>query len=128
MPHLIGHLSPVVHPKRWELIRLPVRRVEGQYVVYVADGMVRRYDEETLPDALRTKFAMILATPQPELIHENNLQKLHVYINNHNEELWDVGWRVSETYFCLIVDRETLESLKGGTQNGTNEGTNDGTK
>ena len=118
MPHLIGHLSPVVHPKRWELIRLPVRRVEGRYVVYVADGLVRYYDEETLPDVLRTRFAMILATPQPELLNEILLQRLHVYINAHDPELDEVGWRVSETYFCIIVDRETLESLKGGTQNG----------
>ena len=118
MPHLIGHLSPVVHPKRWDLIRLPVRRVEGVYVVYVADGLVRMYDEDTLPNELKTRIAMVLATPQPTLIHENNLQKLHIYINNHDPELDEVGWRVSETYFCLIVDRETLESLKGGTQNG----------
>ena len=97
-------------------------------MVYVADGMVRRYDEETLPDILRSRFAMILATPQPELIHENNLQKIHIYVNNHDPELDEVGWRVSETYFCIIVNRETLESLKGGTQNGKDEGTTDGTK
>lgn len=87
-------------------------------MAYVADGMVRMYDEETLPDALRTKFAMILATPQPALIDERKLQKLVIYINAHNPELDEVGWRVSETYFCVIVDRQTLESLKGGTQNG----------
>ena len=88
-------------------------------MVYVADGLVRRYDEETLPDVLKSKIAMVLAAPQPTaLIHENNLQKLHVYINAGNNEFDDIGWRVSETYFCLIVDRETLESLKGGTQNG----------
>lgn len=117
MPNVIGPLSPVVHPKRWDLVRLPVRRVEGVYVVYVADGMVRRYDEDTLPNELKTKFAMILATPQPALIDERRLQKLAIYINTHDPELDEVGWRVSETYFCIIVDRQTLESLKGGTQN-----------
>lgn len=117
MPHVIGPLSPVVHPKRWDLIRLPVRRVEGSYYVYAADGLVRMYDEETLPDTLKGKFAMILASPQPPLMHERSLQKLHIYINGHNPELDEVGWRVSETFFCLIVDRETLESLRGGTQN-----------
>ena len=97
-------------------------------MVYVADGLVRMYDEETLPDVLRTRFAMILATPQPALIDERMLQKLPVYLNAHDPELDEVGWRVSETYFCIIVDRETLESLKGGTQNGKDEGTTDGTK
>ena len=87
-------------------------------MAYVTDGMVRMYDEETLPDILKERFAMILATPQPLLIPETILQKIYIYTNNHNPELDEVGWRVSETYFCIIVDRQTLESLKGGTQNG----------
>ena len=118
MPHLIGHLSPVVHPKHWDFIRVPLRRIDTRYIVYVADGLVRYYDEDTLPDALKTKMAMILASPQPALIDERRLQKLTVYINAQSSDLDEVGWRVSETYFCLVLDRPTLESLKGGTLNG----------
>lgn len=115
MFHLIGHLSPVVHPKKWDLIRLPLRRVEGRYVVYVADGLVRYYDEDTLPDPLKTKMAMILAASNQPLESEVRLQRLSVYTNPMSADFDDIGWRVSETYFCLIVDRNTLESLKGGT-------------
>ena len=118
MPHLIGHLSPVVHPKHWDFIRVPLRRIDDRYIVYVADGLVRYYDEDTLPDALKTKMAMVLASPQPALIDERRLQKLTVYINAQSPDLDEVGWRVSETYFCLVLDRPTLESLKGGTLNG----------
>ncbi len=117
-PHpLIEHLLPLVHPKYWDLIRLPVRRVEGRYLIHVADRMSRMYDDETLPDALKVKFAMILAAPQPPLLDETRLNNIQIYVN-HNPELSEIGWRVSETYFCLVVDRETLNSLKGGTQNG----------
>ncbi len=115
---LIETLLPLVHPRDWNLIRLPVRRVEGRYHIHVADRMSRMYDDETLPDVLKVKFAMILAAPQPPLIDETRLMILQIYTNNHNSELNDIGWRVSETYFCLVVDRETLNSLKGGTQNG----------
>lgn len=115
MFHLIGHLSPVVHPKKWDLIRLPLRRIEGRYVVYVADGLVRYYDEDTLPDPLKTKMAMILAATQPRLENEARLQKLTVYTNPMSSEFDDIGWQVSDTYFCLIVDRITLERLKNGT-------------
>lgn len=124
MLHLIGHLSPVVHPREWDLIRVPLRKIDDRYVVYVADGLVRYYDEDTLPDSLKTKMAMILAAPQPPLIHEasRQFQKMAIYNNPMSYEFDTVGWRVSETYFCLILDRQTLESLKGGT---LNEKTND---
>jgi hypothetical protein len=113
MFHLIGHLSPVVHTKKWDLIRLPLRRIDDRYVVYVADGLVRYYDEDTLPDPLKTKMAMILAAATHKLESEIHLQKLTVYQNSMSPDFDEIGWRVSETYFCLVVDRETLESLKG---------------
>jgi hypothetical protein len=116
MPHLIGELSPVVHPKRWDLIRLPVRRVNDEYIVYVADGFHRIYTDDTLPDVLKSKFAMILANGSPEYLPDSNILRLTLYTNTFSPELDEVGWRASDTYFCLVVDRLTLESLKGGTQ------------
>jgi len=114
MHHLIGHLSPVVHPRNWDLIRVPVRRVDGVYVVYVADGFNRIYDDASLPLKLKSRFAMILANNDGDVFEpESKLQKLTIYINNQSPDLDDVGWRVSETYFCLVLDRDTLESMKG---------------
>jgi hypothetical protein len=117
MPHLIGHLSPVVHPKRWELIRVPVRKVGDSYIVYVADGYHRIYDDDTLPDVLKTKFAMILANASNKFILDDKVLRIALYTNVDSPELDEIGWRASETYFCLVLDRLTLESLKGGTQN-----------
>ena len=116
MPHLIGELSPVVHPKNWDLIRLPVRKVINDYIVYVADGYHRIYTDETLPDVLKSKFAMILANGE-KFLPDSKILRLTLYTNTHAPELDEVGWRASETYFCLVVDRPTLESLKGGIQN-----------
>ena len=116
MLHLIGELSPVVHPKHWELIRLPVRKVNEQYIVYVADGFHRIYTDDTLPDVLKSKFAMILANGSTEYLPDSNILRLTLYTNTFSPELDEVGWRASETYFCLVVDRPTLESLKGGMQ------------
>jgi hypothetical protein len=120
---MLGHLSPVVHPKNWDLIRLPLRKVEGRYVVYVSDNMVRYYDENTLPDKLKTNRAMILAAPPPKLMHESDrsFQKMTIYNNPMSHEFDTIGWRVSETYFCLIVSREILSSLIHGEQNGEDE-------
>jgi hypothetical protein len=116
MPHLIGELSPVVHPKNWDLIRVPVRKVNNEYIVYVADGFHRIYTDDTLPDVLKSKFAMILANGGSANIPDSKILRLTLYTNTDSPELDEVGWRASETYFCLVVDRLTLESLKGGIQ------------
>jgi hypothetical protein len=117
MPHLIGELSPVVHPKNWELIRLPVRKINENYIVYVADGYHRIYTDDTLPDVLKSKFAMILANGSSEYLRDSKMLRLTLYTNTFSPELDEVGWRASDTYFCLVVDRLTLESLKGGKLN-----------
>jgi len=48
---------------------------------------------------------------------DSKILRLTLYTNTHAPELDEVGWRASETYYCLVVDRLTLESLKGGIQN-----------
>jgi hypothetical protein len=104
--------APVVHPRNWDLVRVPVRRVSGEYVVYVADGYHRRYDDHTLPDELKTKLAMILATDwtyRPD----DALTKLMLYTNEHSPALDEIGWRVSESYFCLVLTRLTVAAMKG---------------
>jgi hypothetical protein len=47
---------------------------------------------------------------------DSKILRLTLYTNTDSPELDDVGWRASDTYFCLVVDRLTLESLKGGIQ------------
>lgn len=117
-------LSPVVHPKNWDLIRVPMIRPDnGHYTVFVGDNTVRRYTDETLPDALKTKVAIILNVPFDDYIDDYELDKLSVYTNKHSPELDEVGWRVSESYFCLVLSRKILDSLLRGEQNERNEKT-----
>ena len=106
----------MVHPKNCELIRVPVRKVDDQYIVYVADGFHRIYTDDTLPDVLKSKFAMILANGESANVPDSKILRLTLYTNTDSPELDEVGWRASDTYFCLVVDRLTLESLKGGIQ------------
>lgn len=105
-------LAPVVHPWNWDLVRVPVRRIEDHYIVYVADGYHRRYDKDTLPDELKTKLAMILASPQ-KVLPDHKLDKLKLYQNHQGEELDEIGWRASESYYCVALTRPTLMSMRG---------------
>ena len=105
-------LSPMVHKTNWELMRVPLRRTVDHYVVYVGVGFSRRYDEHTLPDELKTKMAMILASDAEYSVDEK-LHKLQLYVNQNSPELDEIGWRASESYFCLVLTRPTLLAMVG---------------
>jgi hypothetical protein len=59
-----NQLSPMVSQYDWNLYRVPLRRIENNYRIYVADFFTRDFDEHTLPDEVKTKMAMILANPK----------------------------------------------------------------
>ena len=105
-------LSPMVHKTNWELMRVPLRRTIDHYVVYVGVGFSRRYDEHTLPDELKTKMAMILASDAEYFVDEK-LHRLQLYVNQNSPELDEIGWRASESYFCLVLTRPTLLAMVG---------------
>jgi hypothetical protein len=105
-------LAPVVHKTNWDLMRVPMRRIEDHFILYVADGYHRRYDKDTLPDEIKTKLAMILASAHT-VLPDHKLQKLDLYSNTQSLELDDIGWRASESYYCLVLTRPTLMKMRG---------------
>lgn len=111
-------LAPVVHRTNWDLMRVPMRRIEDHFILYVADGYHRRYDKDTLPDEIKTKLAMILASAHT-VLPDHKLQKLDLYSNTQSLELDDIGWRASESYYCMVLTRPTLMKMRGETY-GTN--------
>lgn len=113
MIHDVFPYTPVVHAKNWHLIRVPVKRDENLYTVYVGDNHQRVFDNNSLPDVLRVKFAMILVNDWTH-VSDDNLIKMELYSNKQTPELSEVGWRASESYFCLVLDRLYLISLQGG--------------
>lgn len=117
---MLGHLSPVVHQKNWDLIRVPVIRADGHYTVFTGDSTTRMFTEDTLPDVLKSKMAMILAS-EGRYKRDYEVYRLDVYTNNQSPELDEVGWQVSPSYFCLVVSREIMNSLKHGALNGTSQ-------
>jgi len=105
-------LTPVSHQWNLALVRVPMRRIEDHFIVYVADGYHRRYDKDTLPDELKTKLAMILVT-EHKIIPDHKLSKLELYSNTQSIELDEIGWRASESYYCMVLTRPTLMAMRG---------------
>ena len=117
MIHDEAPYTPVVHAKNWHLIRVPIKRVRERdgyiYTVYVGDNHQRTFSNDSLPDVLKIKFAMILVNDWTH-VSDDNLIKMELYSNKQTPELSEVGWRASESYFCLVLDRLYLISLQGG--------------
>jgi hypothetical protein len=105
--------TPVSHPWNLDLVRVPMRRIDDHFIVYVADGYHRRYDKDTLPDEIKTKLAMILTIPHKRIEPDHELSKLALYTNTQSEELDEIGWRASESYYCVVLTRPTLMAMRG---------------
>jgi hypothetical protein len=106
-----SQLSPVVSQHRWDMFRVPVRKVGNEYTIYVADSFTRVFDEHTLPDELKTKMAMILASPS-SIVKDSEATQL-MLMTTRDGEFREIGWRVSDTYFCVVLTENTLLEMRG---------------
>lgn len=110
-----NHLSPVTHSTNWSLYRVPLHREEGIYTVYVGDNFTRTYTDETLPDPIKMRLAMILASEQ-YIIRDLELLKSELFVNHGPVEFHDIGWQASDSYFCIVLSLSDLEDMKGDTR------------
>jgi hypothetical protein len=107
-------LTPVVHPREWDLMRVPVCQapMSGYYEVYVGDDEYIRYYPDALPDDLKVKIAMVKAAHQLE-----NPPAPHTPIGFHiadcPEGMENIGWKATDNLFCLILSRKEMNELPG---------------
>lgn len=112
-------LPPVIHKTLSDHARVFMYR-DKDYWIWVDTQYTRVFDDKSLPDTIKSKLVMILATPrQSKLISEEEVHQntLLAYMNSHNPELDEVGWQVTERVFCIVLPIQFLHSLKGETLN-----------
>lgn len=116
MPELINiKLAPVSHKTLLDHARVFMYRSE-HYWVWVDTNYTRVYDDNTLPDMIKSKLAMILATPRHEkLISDEEVKQntLLAYMNRHSPDLDEVGWQITGNLFCVVLPTLFLGSLRG---------------
>jgi hypothetical protein len=110
---MLTELSPIVSQYNMGMFRVPLHRVDNSYRIFVADKFTRVYDEDTLPDEVKTKMAMILASDYQAVSNDVDLSMLSIYQTPDNEAMREIGWRASETYFVVILTAETLMHMRG---------------
>jgi hypothetical protein len=110
-----SQLCPLVHPYNWSLYRVPLRRLGDDHTVYLGNGKTRIYTAESLPDCIKFKLTMVLASPSVGL-HDEFKREFGVHslmINNSAAHMNDIGWRASDTYFVVVIESKDLDSLIG---------------
>ena len=112
----LNRLTPMGSQHDERLFRVPMRRIDGDYILFVADFSRRIFTEATLPDDIKHKLAMILASPTVYIWNEDELFKswslLSIYTNTYQPNLEDIGWRISDTMFLIIMNYDELMSLR----------------
>lgn len=104
-----------MHQYNWLLYRVPLRRIGDDHIIYLGNGRSRIYTAETLPDCIKHKLTMVLASPDVALHDERSMTwGVHkLMINNSAWHMNDIGWRSSDTYFVVVISSEDLDSLVG---------------
>lgn len=111
---MLGNLSPVSHYTTPNIYRVPLyREKDGNFIVYVADNFVRNFTNETLPDEIKTKLGLILGASSLD-VRDWEFFNADVYVPKHMVEGFDeIGWQVSDNYFCICMSTELLNELRG---------------
>jgi hypothetical protein len=110
---MLGSLSPVVHQFNYALYRVPLRREGNTYTMYVADGFNRVFDEDTLPDEVKSKMAMVMARGNP-ILHDHEVTHLSLMTTPiRGDDFIEVGWRVSDMWFVVVLTYDSLMALRG---------------
>jgi len=97
--------------------RVPVCSMHDLYTIYVGDKFTRVYNSDTLPDEVKVKLTMINALPIDNLYTEQWVEYNPIYVYMAPESLsttyQDVGWRVTESMYCLVLTEKCLMDMRG---------------
>lgn len=110
--------GPISHPDMKGFSRVPMRLEDEMYVIYIAHKFTRSFTRDNLPDVIKTKLAFIDSVGKVRGNHDTSngiVLWMMIYVLPENEALHDVGWRVSDDIYCLVLDQPTIDLLVGRT-------------
>jgi len=106
--------TPVRHSRLRDHHRVPIVNINGRYEIFVEENYVRIFDDETMPDLLKTRIAMAKAGTK-KLAYEDGLGPFGMRIYEcaeANKHLEDIGWAVTDNLWVLVLPSKYLTYLK----------------
>ena len=113
-PQMQTKLSPVRHATLNDHHRVPVAHISGKYEVYVGDNFIRLYEEDALPDDIKSRLTMIRAGTIEEPDFDMKLATIQqIYEGNPNSSLYEIGWQVAKNLYVVVLPSRYLTYLRG---------------
>ena len=105
-----------------ERMRFLCEHHDNVYTLYVGQGMVRQFTDETLPDEIKALIGMVNAFDWDEL-HRTNVGPFSQWLDEQKQILWstkhyypsianDIGWRINNAY-ALVLPYKSFLKLRG---------------
>lgn len=114
----LDKLEPLPHEKLKNHHRVPVRYVEPNYIVFVGYKYTRTFTENTIPSCILSKLTIARASGK-KYISDNMVNQLNIFYYQHDDGMDNIAWRVSNTYYVVVLDECELRSLFGKEENDT---------
>ena len=109
---MLGTLSPVVHQYDHKLYRVPLRKEGDSYTMWVGDKFTRVFADETLPDEVKSKITMVMAR-ENQIMPDHEVTHLNLMYRGRDDPLHEIGWRVSDSWFVIVLPLKELLRLRG---------------
>ena len=97
--------------------RLVISRRSGEdrdhNLIYLGDRLCRWMHDSRLPETIRSKIAMVEVIDKDWQSRKQLACTTTAAYKPPSKEFYDVGWRVTEDMYTLIVPEQTIDSLKG---------------
>ena len=109
-------LSPLAVYDNPKLFRVPITfpsTQEGSVVLFVGDAHMRIFKEKDLPDFVKTSLVQIKLIQGRTEFKEAGLRDSWMSNRTGVDSLDNIGWRVNEYLFVVIMNKEDFYSLRG---------------
>lgn len=91
--------------------RVPMWTADDEYSINVGHYETRYYTNTTLPTEIKVSVAMINAFPFEPLSYWE-VNNYIVYVNIQDPKLDDIGWRVTNEMYVLVMERSLLDLMR----------------
>lgn len=110
--NLYPDLSPVSHSYLENSLRVPMWVEDGSYVIETGLNRRRIFTDETLPDEVKALLSMIHSFPEIKA-WPWNLGGTSIAYNAPDERLIEIGWKVTDNLYMLVLERDVLNRMNG---------------
>lgn len=107
--HALPHETLINH---W---RVPVQYIDPNYIVFAGHKFTRTFSEDTLPKNILSKLIMARASDK-KYLDDDMVNAIDMFYYPHDDSMGNIGWRVSETMYIIVLENRELYSLLGITE------------